>query len=312
MMRSPCKRRQFVAAQTLVLTKTISLEGENRQHGHFRQIEPVPFKMKGKLGEGGFGQVHRVRVVNSTAVYALKKVFRTSTFSKQEPERFSSVITEIEVSKRLRHRHIIDYVGSYTHPRHIGLVISPIADMDLAKYLLQAGASKHKELRTFFSCLARGLEFLHDQRIRHKDIKPSNILVHRGTVLYTDFGLALDFAGGGSSTTVGEVMATTRQYCSPEVADSEPRNTASDIWSLGVVFLEMAAVLKRRSFQYVCNFLSGTGSRKPFPYANIGGVRTLIGLLKSVGDQLDSVALEWTQDMLKMEPHLRPTARDLS
>jgi serine/threonine protein kinase len=107
-------------------------------------------------------------------------------------------------------------------------------------------------------------------------------------------------------------MAMTRHYCSPETADSEPRNTASDIWSLGVVFLEMAAVLKRRGFQYVCHFLSGTGSRKSFPYANIGGVRTLVGRLKLLGDQANNVALEWTQDMLNTEPHLRPTARDLT
>jgi hypothetical protein len=150
------KRRQFQAAQTLVLTKTMSLEDENRQHGHFRQIESLPFKIKGKLGEGGFGQVHRVRSVNSTAEYALKKLFRTPTFSKQESDRFNSITTEIKVLKHLRHRHIIDYVWSYTHPRHIGLVISPVADMDLAQYLLQADASKHKELRAHSSAVWRG------------------------------------------------------------------------------------------------------------------------------------------------------------
>ena len=111
------------------------------------------------------------------------------------------------------------------------------------------------ELRTFFGCLTRALEFLHEQHIRHKDIKPSNILVHRGNVLYTDFGLAFDFTDGDGSTTVSMVNGMTPRYCAPEVADQEPRNTSSDIWSLGVVFLEMTVVLKGRKVRDMYSFL---------------------------------------------------------
>jgi serine/threonine protein kinase len=42
---------------------------------------------------------------------------------------------------------------------------------------------------------------MHEQTIRHKDIKPQNILIHRGSAIYTDFGISLDFAQQDSTTT---------------------------------------------------------------------------------------------------------------
>jgi serine/threonine protein kinase len=74
--------------------------------------------------------------------------------------------------------------------------MSPIAEMDLAAYLMRATASHHHELRTFFGCLASLLEFLHEQKVRYKDIEPGNILVHAGMVLFADFGLSPNFTDG--------------------------------------------------------------------------------------------------------------------
>ncbi|KAF2818119.1 kinase-like protein, partial [Ophiobolus disseminans] len=144
--------------------------------------------------------------------------------------------------------------------RYIGLIMSPVADMDLSAYLAGANTARNRELRTFFGCLAQALAFLHEQSICHKDIKPSNILVHGGNVLFTDFWLAFDFTNKDSSTTVSMVNGMTPRYCAPEVANYEPQNTSSDIWSLGVVFLEMTAVLKGRTVKHMYDFLKEHGS----------------------------------------------------
>ena len=61
----------------------------------------------------------------------------------------------------------------------------------------------HIILQRAIGCLASGLAFMHEQTIRHKDIKPQNILIHGGSVLYTDFGISLDFGQQGNSTTTG-------------------------------------------------------------------------------------------------------------
>jgi serine/threonine protein kinase len=285
--------------------------GEKGQHCYFRQNEPLPFETKEIIGSGGFGQVDRVLSLISFREYARKRVSRSTMFSGRRAEDVKQFIAEIEVLKRLKHHHIVEFIGSYTDPKYIGLIMSPVADMDLSTYLLRADATRHGELRTFFGCLARALEFLHEQSVRHKDIKPGNILVHGGNVLFTDFGLAFDFTDAGGSTTVSMVNGMTPKYCAPEVANHEPRNTSSDIWSLGVVFLEMTAVLKGRRVEYIYDFLSKHGSRQAFVRTNPTGVHELVAEFKQMGNLADNTALGWAQDMLMTPQNLRPTAASL-
>ena len=180
--------------------------------------------------------------------------------------------------------------------------------MDLSTYLIRADTSRHGELRTFFGCLARALEFLHEQKVRHKDIKPSNILVHHGKILFTDFGLSFDFTDAEGSTTVSMVYGLTPRYCAPEVAMHEPQNTSSDIWSLGVVFLEMIVVLKGRTVDYMYQFLEEHGSGQAFIRTNPTALLDLVTELQRTGNLADNIALVWVQGMLLIQQQLRPTA----
>jgi tetratricopeptide (TPR) repeat protein len=305
----PSQRSQFVDAQHLVMTQSMDLEkGEKGRHCYFRKHEPLPLEIKGVLGSGGFGQVDRVLSTISFREYALKRVSRSAVFNGQRTEYVKQFVAEIEILKRLTHRHVVEFVGSYTDPKYMGLIMSPVADMDLSTYLARAKSAIYGELRTFFGCLTRALEFLHEHNIRHKDIKPSNILVHGGNVLFTDFGLAFDFADKGGSTTVSMVNGMTPRYCAPEVANHEPRNTSSDIWSLGVVFLEMTAVLKGKTVEYVYDFLKEHGSRQAFVRTNPTGTEALIAELKETGSPTSNAALGWVRDMVTLQPQLRPTA----
>ena len=189
--------------------------------------------------------------------------------------------------------------------------MSPIADTDLATYLTNANTSKYGELRTFFGCLATALEFLHEQKIRHKDIKPGNVLVHGGNVLLTDFGLSLDFTDANGSTTMSMVNGMTLRYCAPEVVLQGPRNTSSDVWSLGVVFLEMIVVLKGKTIEYIDEFFEGHGSRQIYVRTNYAALNELLDELYSTGRVSDNRPLSWIQSMLQAERNLRPTAASL-
>jgi serine/threonine protein kinase len=116
-----------------------------------------------------------------------------------------------------------------------------VADADL-KTMLQKQQFDSEELALLassFGCLCSAVTYLHEQKCRHKDIKPGNILVHNGTVLLTDFGIALDWSERGRDTTTGNVQSYTNAYAAPEVALAKPRNSSSDIWSLGCVFLDI-------------------------------------------------------------------------
>jgi serine/threonine protein kinase len=215
----------------------------------------LPFRSLGSLGQGGCASVEKVQHVTTGSVYA-HKVFRR--FHGRNVEKFKlDFRNEVNIIRRLAsHPHIVRIFATYTSGREVGMILTPLADGgDLAHYLQDISDSgenpsfdQHKILQAAFGCLSSGLEFIHEQTIRHKDIKPQNILVHRGLVLYTDFGLALDASLLDGTTTTGKPDAFTRRYCAPEVADWNNRNRKSDIFSLGCVFLEILAVLDPLSY----------------------------------------------------------------
>ncbi|KAJ6280241.1 hypothetical protein J3E71DRAFT_362759 [Bipolaris maydis] len=137
------KRSQFVATQDLVMTKSMDLEkGEEGQHCFFWEHKSLPLEMKGVLGSGGFGRVDRVLSLISFQEYALKRVPRSAAFSGRKTEAIKQFIAKIKASKRIKHHHVVDFVGSYTDPKHMGLIMSPVADMDLSAYLATHGTSQ--------------------------------------------------------------------------------------------------------------------------------------------------------------------------
>lgn len=102
--------------------------------------------------------------------------------------------------------------------------MAPVADMNLETYLSSPKIdSKHRQicLRRFFGCLATAVQYLHSNKIRHKDIKPKNILVKGKEGLLTDFGTSKNWSDDTKGTTSGTVPAWTKRYCAPEVWNDE-------------------------------------------------------------------------------------------
>jgi serine/threonine protein kinase len=233
-----------------VPTPVSSDEAEITKGGHkdLSISSILPFQYVDKLGVGASAVVDVVEDKANQERFA-HKVFRP--YLGRDRHFKEAFKNEIEIIKRLQsHPHIIQIHWSYTRGRELGMLLTPVAnDKDLGAYLLDihdTGASpvleKRLVLLTAFGCLTSGLAYIHRQTIRHKDIKPQNILVHEGRVIYTDFGIALD-ANDQSTTTTGMSEAFTRRYCAPEVAKNQPRNRKSDVFSLGCVFVEMLVVL---------------------------------------------------------------------
>ncbi|KAB2568992.1 Serine/threonine-protein kinase Nek4 [Lasiodiplodia theobromae] len=262
----PAVRRAIVQTQHVVLTKSVDLEkGENGKHRHFGKEDPLPFKTLRRLGAGGYSQVDLIKSRISCKQYALKRIPRRTAFWNNSKQAVRQFAAEMQLIKALKHRHIVQFVGSFTDPKYLGMIISPVADMNLAEYMDLMAAQKAPpnltSLRSFFGCLATALQYLHDQSIRHRDIKPQNILIDGGNVLFTDFGLSKDYSDHAGSTTSG-VTAMTPRYSAPEVAAGDPRNTSADIWSLGCVFLEMVVVLKHHSTEWMRGYFSDYGQQQ--------------------------------------------------
>lgn len=190
---------QFFDVQNGVLTKGLDLEtNSSRKHAHFGKTEVLPFKVEKELGGGRFSQVHRITSSISKREYA-RKQFRRGAGTRNAAE-IKSFKVELQVLKKIHHHHCVELVssvtplhlkkfgvilrrfqvGSYTDPKWFALIMSPVADCDLKAFynVCKGDEQSHlSTLKTFFGCLTSALNYLHSSKIRHRDIKPQNILV---------------------------------------------------------------------------------------------------------------------------------------
>ena len=304
-------KRKIVDAQPTVLTGVEDLERvENGGHILLEDGESLPFVFKARLGAGGYGQVDKVISELSSKEYARKLIMRQAVLSTPSAimERF---VEEVKNLKRVRHRHMVALVGSYTDINYLGLFMTPVAECNLAAYLRQVSSSDGQKplLRSFFGCLTAGLAYLHDSRIRHKDIKPENILVKQQNILYTDFGLARDSLDVSRSISTGRT-AFTPAYCAPEVAAFEPRDSSSDVWSLGCVFLEMVSTLKDHTVKDLLSFFQDQGSGSTYLRNNCEAYQAWDSVLRGLSDT-DNAPLDWISDMVHHEANARSTAQEI-
>ncbi|CAN9419197.1 unnamed protein product [Alternaria alternata] len=305
-LRDHCARLRFLELQHLVYhTEALDLERQAR-HGHFNDPRDVPLKKVGELGKGGFGYVDRVVSTISHKEYARKLISRGKTLRKDK-QVLRAFTRELSNLKGLSHRHLVKLAGSYTDRKWVAIIMLPVADMNLQTFLDKSDLddTSRSFLRPFFGCLTSALSYLHDNRIRHKDIKPSNVLIKHDQVYLTDFGTSLDWSGCDNSTTL-TAPPTTPRYCAPEVMAFVERNTSSDIWSLGCVFLEMWTVLKRHTPEDLKSHMSAHGTHVKEYHHNLEAIASWIQILEnSMGPSCDLAPSQWIQNMLQHQPKSR-------
>ena len=191
--------------------------------------------------------------------------------------------------------------------------MDPVADRDLASYLEAVPLERMPTLRCFFGCLATATVYLHSHKVFHLDIKPQNILIKGNKVYMADFGAAHDRSGRDRSTTWSSNQRTTA-YMPPErdLDPHAPTNYATDIWSLGVVFLEMLTVLRGSRPEQFWDHLKQKGTQHPFPYKNPTGTISWLEVLRQgKGPDYDNIPQSWIKDMLVKDNTRRPYAKQL-
>jgi hypothetical protein len=168
-IKSQSARFRFLEVQGRVLTQGLDLEKENGQHGHFSKMEDVPFVKIAELGKGGFGYVDRVVSTLSHTEYARKLILRGRTF-KKNLEVLRDFENELATLKKLSHKHIVQLKGSYTDPKFVGILMSPIADCNLKEFLQQSSLSQESKsiLRTYFMRTIFGIRMLNQRTFSSK------------------------------------------------------------------------------------------------------------------------------------------------
>ncbi|XP_034918470.1 L-type lectin-domain containing receptor kinase IX.1 [Populus alba] len=195
------------------------------------------FKDEEKLGEGGFGGVYKGFLKEIDSFVAVKRVSRGS---KQGVKEYAA---EVKIISRLRHRNLVQLIGWCHERKELLLVYEFMPHGSLDSHLFKETSLLTWEVRyKIVQGLASGLLYLHEeweQCVVHRDIKSSNIMLDSEfNAKLGDFGLArLVDHGKGSQTTV---LAGTMGYMAPECAMTGKASRESDVYSFGIVALEIA------------------------------------------------------------------------
>ncbi|KAH6681308.1 hypothetical protein B0J14DRAFT_556738 [Halenospora varia] len=204
-----------------------------------------PFQFIKRLGHGSFGVVDEVEHCVTKKVFARKSVREITPRSVLT---MSQARRELLALRTLKHSHIIKVVASYSVGNTFAMIMSPVAEYNLHQFMREEGSTpltKASKLSRWVGCLTSAVSYIHKQSWQHFDIKPMNILVSGGDIIISDFGGAFLTTGNSSGH---RSCAVTPMYCAPELTSPiacELVPGASDIYSLGCVFLEMATVIHR-------------------------------------------------------------------
>uniref|UniRef100_A0A2P2LN85 Receptor-like serine/threonine-protein kinase ALE2 n=1 Tax=Rhizophora mucronata TaxID=61149 RepID=A0A2P2LN85_RHIMU len=206
----------------------------------FSELEKATEKFSSKriLGEGGFGRVYRGTMEDGTEV-AVKLLTRDNQNGDHE------FVAEVGMLSRLHHRNLVKLIGICIEERTRCLVYELVHNGSVESHL--HGVDKKRRPLDWDARLkialgaARGLAYLHEDsnpRVIHRDFKASNVLLEDDfTPKVSDFGLARE-ATEGSQHISTRVMGTFG-YVAPEYAMTGHLLVKSDVYSYGVVLLEL-------------------------------------------------------------------------
>ena len=195
------------------------------------------YRIERELGAGGMATVYLAQDLKHARQVAVK-VLRPELAAVIGAERF---LAEIRTTAALQHPHILPLFDSGATDGFLFYVMPFVSGETVRDRLNREKQLPIPDAIRIATQVASALDYAHRQGVIHRDIKPENILLHDGSALVADFGIALaaSKAGGSRMTETGMSLGTPH-YMSPEQAMGEREITArSDVYALGCVLYEM-------------------------------------------------------------------------
>ena len=223
------------------------INNEHIDHDQPLQLELVDYDKDGKnaqflckydfqklIGEGSFSKVHRVKNKQTSEMYALK-IINKSTLSGTEIPNYER---ELQILSRAKHPSIVTLYEVFHTRNKVYLVLELATGGDLYDRLSSNGHFSEPLAKTTVSMITSGLSYLHQLGITHRDLKLENLLYKypgdESQIVISDFGLGHINEERdkhvGMWTTCGSA-----EYLAPEMLDGDMYTSLIDTWALGVI-----------------------------------------------------------------------------
>ncbi|XP_073147580.1 G-type lectin S-receptor-like serine/threonine-protein kinase At1g11300 isoform X2 [Henckelia pumila] len=206
------------------------------------------FDIHNKLGQGGFGPVYKGVLANGQEI-AVKRLARSSDQGVEE------LMNEVVVISKLQHRNLVRLLGCCVEGEENMLIYEYMPNGSLDGYLFDSHKQGFLDWRKrviIIEGICRGLLYLHrDSRLKiiHRDLKASNILLDEElNPKISDFGMARIFGEKEDQANTTRVVGT-YGYMAPEYAVRGRLSEKSDVFSFGVLLLEIISGRRNASFE---------------------------------------------------------------
>ncbi|XP_064238076.1 dual specificity mitogen-activated protein kinase kinase 5 isoform X6 [Aotus nancymaae] len=191
------------------------------------QMNEQDIRYRDTLGHGNGGTVYKAYHVPSGKILAVKVILLDITLELQK-----QIMSELEILYKCDSSYIIGFYGAFFVENRISICTE---FMDGGSLDVYRKIPEHV-LGRIAVAVVKGLTYLWSLKILHRDVKPSNMLVNtRGQVKLCDFGVSTQLVNSIAKTYVG-----TNAYMAPERISGEQYGIHSDVWSLGISFMELA------------------------------------------------------------------------
>ncbi|OMJ95953.1 hypothetical protein SteCoe_507 [Stentor coeruleus] len=199
----------------------------------FKNTDPLnEFKLHKRIGNGSSGEIHIAEKILTKEIFAAKIISPKSDHERE------LVINEISLTQNSNHPNIIKYLEFYDYKKSIW-IIEELMSCSLTDLILDCpGRIPEHVFKYILFEVLKGLNYLHRRNRIHRDMKSDNILIsENGDIKIADLGFAaqLDDARKLRSTFAGTLL-----WMPPEILQQNSYGIKADIWSLGIVGIELA------------------------------------------------------------------------
>ncbi|GLE02052.1 hypothetical protein PINS_up010890 [Pythium insidiosum] len=241
-----------------------------------------------EIGRGGFGVVFAALDLRSARSVAIKQI----ALQDMDRDELASIESEISLLRKLHHENIVKYFDTIKTRTHLYIVLEYMENGSLAQFMKKFGSFSETLVAMYIAQVLRGLAYLHEQGVLHRDVKGANILTTKeGLVKLADFGVAVKL----NETQKSNSVVGSPYWMAPEVIEMSGWSFASDIWSVGCTIIELLTT-------------------KP-PYFDLSPMQAMFRIVQDdhppLPERISPALHDFIMKCFMKEPRLRSSADDL-
>ncbi|RDX71410.1 Serine/threonine-protein kinase STY17 [Mucuna pruriens] len=195
------------------------------------EIDTNQLKYENKVGSGSFGDLYRGTYCSQDVAIKVLKPERIST------DMLKEFAQEVYIMRKIRHKNVVQFIGACTRPPNLCIVTEFMSRGSLYDFLhKQRGVFKLPSLLKVAIDVSKGMNYLHQNNIIHRDLKTANLLMDENEVVkVADFGVARVQSQSGVMT----AETGTYRWMAPEVIEHKPYDQKADVFSFGIALWEL-------------------------------------------------------------------------